>query len=57
MLCPFHYFGITDLEIEGHVIDDNTQKNVQSFTKLVCDDRVEYIMQQMDYYLYVLFRD
>lgn len=52
LLCPFHYFGITDLEIEGHVIDDDTQKNVQSFTKLVCDDRVEYIMQQMDYYGY-----
>ena len=23
LLCPFHYFGITDLEINGEVFDDN----------------------------------
>lgn len=52
LLCPFHYFGITDLEVDGHIIDDNAIKNVQNFTNLVCDDRVNYIMQQMDYYGY-----
>ena len=51
-MCPFHYFGITDLEVDGHIIDDNAIKNVQNFTNLVCDDRVNYIMQQMDYYGY-----
>lgn len=51
-MCPFHYFGITDLEVDGHIIDDNDIKNVQNFTNLVCDDRVNYIMQQMDYYGY-----
>lgn len=52
LLCPFHYLGITDLEVDGHIIDDNAIKNVQNFTNLVCDDRVNYIMQQMDYYGY-----
>lgn len=51
LLCPFHYFGITDLEVDGHVIDDDL-KNVQNFAKLVCDDRVQYIMQQIEYYGY-----
>lgn len=52
LLCPFHYFGITDLEVDGHVIDDDDLKNVQNFAKLVCDDRVQYIMQQIEYYRY-----
>ena len=52
LLCPFHYFGITDLEVNGHVIDDDDLKNVQNFAKLVCDDRVQYIMQQIEYYGY-----
>lgn len=53
LLCPFHYFGITDLEVDGHVIDDDDLKNVQNFAKLVCDDRVQYIMQQIEYYGYL----
>lgn len=52
LLCPFHYFGITDLDVDGHVIDDDDLKNVQNFAKLVCDDRVQYIMQQIEYYGY-----
>ena len=23
MLCPFHYFGITDIEINGEIMNDN----------------------------------
>ncbi|MDY5181268.1 DUF3427 domain-containing protein [Butyribacter sp.] len=52
LLCPFYYFGMTDLEVDGHVIDDDDLKNVQNFAKLVCDDRVQYIMQQIEYYGY-----
>ncbi len=25
LLCPFHYFGITDLEIDGAQIDDHSE--------------------------------
>ena len=50
LLCPFHYFGITDLEIDGEIFDDNT--GVRNFSKLVCDERVDYVMQQAKYYGY-----
>ncbi|MBR2547067.1 MAG: DEAD/DEAH box helicase [Eubacterium sp.] len=50
LLCPFHYFGITDLEINGEVMDDET--GLRNFRYLVCDDRVEYIIKQADYYGY-----
>ncbi len=52
LLCPFHYFGITDLEINGHVIDDDEVKNLRNFNYLVCDERVEYIIKQANYYGY-----
>lgn len=50
LLCPFHYFGITDLEIDGEVFDDNT--GIRKFSNLVCDARVDYILSQADYYGY-----
>ena len=50
LLCPFHYFGITDLEIDGKVFDDNS--GVRNFANLVCDDRVDYILEQAEYYGY-----
>ena len=50
LLCPFHYFGITDLEINGEVLDDST--GVRNFANLVCDQRVDYILQQAEYYGY-----
>ena len=48
LLCPFHYFGITDLEINGEVFDDST--GVRNFSRLVCDDRVRYIIRNAEYY-------
>ena len=24
MLCPFHYFGVTDYEMDGEIIDETT---------------------------------
>lgn len=50
MLCPFHYFGITDLEINGKVFDDST--GVRNFKNLVSDMRVDYVLEQADYYGY-----
>lgn len=50
LLCPFHYFGITDLEINGEVFDDNT--GVRNFTNLICDDRVDYVIEKANYYGY-----
>lgn len=44
LLCPFHYFGITDLEIDGNSDD------VTRFRHLTADKRVEYIIQHAEYY-------
>ena len=48
LLCPFHYFGITDLEINGEVFDDSS--GVRSFANLVCDSRVDYVLEKANYY-------
>ncbi|SCW46726.1 Helicase conserved C-terminal domain-containing protein [Eubacterium ruminantium] len=50
LLCPFHYFGITDMEIDGVVIDEKTE--MENFRFLVSDKRVDYITQQMNFYGY-----
>lgn len=44
MLCPFHYFGITDLEIDGEGND------LAKFRQLTSDKRVEYILERAEYY-------
>lgn len=46
LLCPFHYFGITDLSIVG---DD---KDNRDFSMLTSDERVKHIIQQANYYGY-----
>ena len=45
MLCPFHYYGITDLEIEG---EDNS--DLRRFRHLISDKRVKYILERAEYY-------
>lgn len=45
LLCPFHYFGISDLSIDGELIDDNT-----AFNKLTSKSRVDHILEQANYY-------
>ncbi|NBA01678.1 DUF3427 domain-containing protein [Erysipelothrix rhusiopathiae] len=45
MLVPFHYFGITDLKIDGEIINDHSQ-----FGQLVSDDRIEHILKYTKYY-------
>lgn len=48
LLCPFHYFGITDLEINGEVFDDNA--GVKNFSNLISDVRVDYVIDKANYY-------
>ena len=45
MLCPFHYFGISDIEINGKVASENT-----SFENLTSDERVKHIIEKAKYY-------
>lgn len=45
LLCPFHYFGITDLAIIG----DQKETN-RDFSMLTSDERVKHIIEQAEYY-------
>ena len=53
LLCPFHYFGITDLQINGETVDEET--GLKDFNKLTCDERVNYVIAQMEY-LWILWK-
>ena len=46
LLCPFHYFGITDLSMIG---DEEAGRD---FNMLASDERVRHIVNQADYYGY-----
>ena len=46
LLCPFHYFGITDIDIDGEIGD------ISSFSQLTSDKRVEHILERAEYYGY-----
>lgn len=48
LLCPFHYFGITDIEIDGETVDDKT--DLRNFSYLVSDTRARYILEQANYF-------
>ncbi len=45
MLCPFHYFGVTDLEYIGEKIED-----IELFSKLVTEERVNHLLDKITYY-------
>ena len=46
LLCPFHYFGITDIEFE----DDHELVDLKDFNRLLSNRRVDYIEKQIEYY-------
>jgi len=45
MLCPFHYFGVTDLVVAGEVVDDKTD-----FNRLAAPERVGRILEKAELY-------
>lgn len=49
-LCPFHYFGITEILIDGQKIDDKT--DLTNFNLLVSDERIKHIISNSEYYGY-----
>ena len=50
LLCPFHYFGITDFQIDGETVNEET--GLRDFNRLTSEERVSYIIQQIEYYGY-----
>ncbi|MDO5708263.1 MAG: DEAD/DEAH box helicase [Andreesenia angusta] len=46
ILCPFHYFGITD------IYKDNKSIDLEEFKNIKLDSRVNFIIKQIEYYGY-----
>lgn len=51
LLCPFHYFGITDLQMISDT-GNSKEERLESFRYLTSDERVNYVMDQADFYGY-----
>lgn len=47
LLCPFHYFGISDIEVDGELITEKT-----AVKKLTADERVNHIIEKSRFYGY-----
>ncbi|MFR4477895.1 MAG: DEAD/DEAH box helicase [Fusobacterium sp.] len=47
LLCPFHYFGISDIEVNGELITEKT-----AVKKLTADERVNHIIEKSRFYGY-----
>ncbi|HHY22019.1 MAG TPA: DEAD/DEAH box helicase [Bacilli bacterium] len=45
MLCPFHYFGVTDLVWNGETISETAL-----LSQLVTNERIEHIIEKIEYY-------
>ena len=45
MLCPFHYFGVSEISFDGETLDDKS-----SFNLLVSEKRVDNIIDKANFY-------
>lgn len=45
LLVPFHYFGITDIEVNGVALEETSD-----FNYLVCEERVRHIIEKIEFY-------
>lgn len=47
MLCPFHYYGVTEFEYNGALLDDTAL-----LANLVTEERVNHIIKKINFYGY-----
>ena len=57
LLCPFHYFGISDIAFDENENADDLVKRAEQgdltvFNRLTSDERVDYVIEQAKYYGY-----
>ena len=45
MLCPFHYYGVTDISVNGEVLDEDASINL-----LTSDERTDRIIEKSEFY-------
>lgn len=47
MLCPFHYFGVSEIKVNGKILDDNA-----NFNNLISTERINNIISNIEFYGY-----
>ncbi len=47
LLCPFHYFGVSDISVNGVELEEKSD-----FRALVAEERVNHIIDKIDFYGY-----
>lgn len=47
LLCPFIYFGVSELSIDGQLVTDKS-----TFNQLVSEQRVDHLIEKVEYYGY-----
>ncbi len=52
LLCPFHYFGISELFVEDELNHHRRELSQQDFARLTSEERVEHILETAEYYGY-----
>lgn len=52
ILCPFHYFGISDVSLVGEKQLKSRKMTDRDFNLLTGDERVRHIVEQAEYYGY-----
>ena len=45
LLCPFHYYGVTDISVDGKILDENSDFNL-----LLSNERVDRIIEKTKLY-------
>ena len=50
LLCPFHYFGISDLSLIGDENNNGKKLSQDDFNRLVSDERVKHIIDRANYF-------
>lgn len=45
LTCPFHYFGISDLTLDGDDVED-----LSDFSKIYFDKKVDYVIENAEFY-------
>ncbi|HFI0736527.1 TPA: DEAD/DEAH box helicase [Streptococcus suis] len=45
LLCPFHYFGLTDILVDGELISEDAD-----FSSLISKERINHIVDKITYY-------
>ncbi len=45
MLSPFHYYGVTDITVDGEILEENSD-----FSKLISDERIKQIIDKAKFY-------